>query len=152
MVVMDNASYHSRKIEKIPNTGTKKADIQDWLRNKSISFEEDMVKPELLAIAKESLPQQKYVIDEMARASKKTVLRLPPYHCEFNRIELIRRKIKGEVARKNTTFKIADVREFFLQIIGNVSADNWTQAIQHRGRGQNMTVRPGNGGPSGPRQ
>jgi predicted O-methyltransferase YrrM len=29
VVVMDNASYQSRKLENIPNTGTKKADIQD---------------------------------------------------------------------------------------------------------------------------
>jgi hypothetical protein len=35
------------------------------------------------------------------------------------------------VARRNTTFKITDVRELFLQAIGNVSADNWTMTIQH---------------------
>jgi hypothetical protein len=30
-----------------------------------------MVKPELLALVKENLPQQKYVIDDMTKASKK---------------------------------------------------------------------------------
>jgi hypothetical protein len=35
------------------------------------------------------------------------------------------------VARRNTTFKITDVRELFLQAIANVSADNRTKAIQH---------------------
>jgi hypothetical protein len=38
-----------------------------------------MVKPELLALVKENLPQQKYVIDEMAKPSKKTVLSYNSY-------------------------------------------------------------------------
>jgi transposase len=39
--------------------------------------------------------KKKYNIDEIAKASKKTVLRLPPYHCEFNPNELIWGQIKG---------------------------------------------------------
>ncbi|CAH1957897.1 unnamed protein product [Acanthoscelides obtectus] len=31
IIVMDNAPYHSRKLEKIPTMATKKADIQQWL-------------------------------------------------------------------------------------------------------------------------
>ncbi|XP_072380710.1 uncharacterized protein [Diabrotica undecimpunctata] len=31
VIVMDNASYHSRKSEKIPTTSSRKADIQEWL-------------------------------------------------------------------------------------------------------------------------
>ena len=42
VIVMDNASYHGRKTENIPNSGTKKADIQAWLTSTSIIFESDM--------------------------------------------------------------------------------------------------------------
>lgn len=39
----------------------KKAEMQAWLENRSIAFEEDMVKAELLAIVKENAPQQRYL-------------------------------------------------------------------------------------------
>ncbi|CAG5023262.1 unnamed protein product [Parnassius apollo] len=39
VVVMDNASYRSRRQEKIPVTSWKKIDIQEWLSSKQISFE-----------------------------------------------------------------------------------------------------------------
>ncbi|KAJ8919255.1 hypothetical protein NQ315_003838 [Exocentrus adspersus] len=32
VIVMDNASYHSRKVEKVPTQSSKKADMQAWLR------------------------------------------------------------------------------------------------------------------------
>lgn len=39
------------------------------------------------------------------------VVRLPPYYCQYNLIELIWAKVKGEgeVAEKNNTFKMKDV-------------------------------------------
>lgn len=36
IIVLDNASYHSRKLEKVPTTGSKKAEIQEWLRSKNL--------------------------------------------------------------------------------------------------------------------
>lgn len=50
VIVLDNASYHSRKLEKIPTTVTRKHEIQEWLRSKNIPFEEDMLKVELLSV------------------------------------------------------------------------------------------------------
>lgn len=43
VIVLDNASYHSRKKNKAPSTATKKEDIKIWLRSNNISFEDDMV-------------------------------------------------------------------------------------------------------------
>lgn len=131
VIVMDNASYHSRKTEKIPNSGTKKADIQAWLTSKSIIYEADMVRAELLHLVRQAVIMPKYVVDEMAKEQCRTVLRLPPYHCEFNPIELIWGQIKGEVARNNTTFKMKDLHPLFQQAVGNVSAENWKNAILH---------------------
>lgn len=131
VIIMDNASYHSRKTEKIPNTGTKKADIQAWLTSKSIIYEEDMVKAELLHLVRQAAITPLYVVDEMARARNHMVLRLPPYHCEFNPIELIWAQIKGEVARNNTTFKMKDLYPLFEEAVRNVSAENWKNAIRH---------------------
>lgn len=131
VVVMDNASYHSRKTEKVPNSGTKKADIQCWLTSKSITYEVDMVRAELLQLVRQAAVTPTYVVDEMAKQQNRVVLRLPPYHCEFNPIELIWGQIKGEVARNNTTFKMKDLHPLFAQAVGNVSAENWKNAIRH---------------------
>lgn len=131
VIVLDNASYHSRKIEKTPNTRTKKADIQAWLTNKSIVYEPDMIKDELLDLVRGAAVAPKLIIDEMARDQNRTVLRLPPYHCELNPIELIWGQVKGEVSRNNKTFKMKDLHPLFLEALKNVTVDNWRNAIRH---------------------
>lgn len=44
VIVMDNASYHSEQLDKIPNTTTNKATIQEFLRKEDLYFEEDYTK------------------------------------------------------------------------------------------------------------
>lgn len=132
VVVLDNASYHSRKIEKVPTTATRKGDIQSWLQEKNISFQKDMVKDELLHLVKVHKENfNKYAIDELAKTYNRTVLRLPPYHCELNPIELIWAQVKGEIARKNTTFKLKEVKELLDTSLNNVTKENWLNAIKH---------------------
>lgn len=132
VVVMDNASYHSRRQEKIPVTSWKKTDIQEWLSSKQISFEAKETKVQLLEKVKEVKSRyQSYVIDEMAKAVGVEVLRLPPYHCELNPIELVWADIKGYVARKNTTFKMADVKKLLQEALSNISAEKWQNCISH---------------------
>lgn len=61
-----------------------------------------MVIAELLDIVKRIKPQyDKYLIDELAQTHNKKVLRLPPYHCELNPIELAWANVKDHV--KKTT-------------------------------------------------
>ena len=49
-----------------------------------------MVKPKLYDIIKLYKPRfRSYEIDKMADEFGHSVVRLPPYHCEFNPIELI---------------------------------------------------------------
>jgi hypothetical protein len=43
IIVIDNASYHSRKIEKIPSA-TRKNEVQEWLRSKNIPWAQIKVK------------------------------------------------------------------------------------------------------------
>nr|CAH7743014.1 unnamed protein product [Callosobruchus chinensis] len=52
----------------------------------------------------------------MAREKGFTVLRMPPYHCELNPIELVWAQVKNEVAQ---------------EAIGAVSADNWQKCVSH---------------------
>lgn len=132
VIVLDNAPYHSRKQEIIPNSNWTKPKIVEWLVSKNIPFEDGLLKKELLVIVNEYKPSfNAYAIDEMAKAAKKTVLRLPPYHCELNPIELVWAQIKNGVASKNTTFKMTDVKNLLTEAIREVSEENWRNCVRH---------------------
>lgn len=132
VVVMDNASYHSRRKDKVPTTATKKAEIQKWLKEKNIDFGEKDIKVQLLQKVKiERHKYQSYVIDEMAKESGVTVLRLPPYHCELNPIELIWAQVKGYIAQKNTTFKMAQIKQLLPEALSHINSDKWKDCEGH---------------------
>lgn len=132
VLVMDNAPYHSRKVERIPTTAWKKADIQEWLRTKCIAFDDSMIKAELLNIVKANKGEfNKYAVDELAALYGVTVLRLPPYHCELNPIELVWAQVKGYVARNNTTFKLVDLKRLLHEGLREVTPQKWADCITH---------------------
>lgn len=71
VIVMDNASYHSRNVEKICTANSKKQEIIDWLKEKRIEFEENLLKRDLLAIVKEHRKQyEAYVIDKVPKTKQ----------------------------------------------------------------------------------
>ncbi|XP_049764485.1 uncharacterized protein LOC126092800 [Schistocerca cancellata] len=110
VIVLDNAPYHSRRKEKVPNANSNKHEISEWLKSKNIHFEDGMLKKELLdVVEKHRTAHNEYAIDEMANNAGKTVLIIPPYHCELNTIELVWARIKGYVAVKNKTYKMPEV-------------------------------------------
>lgn len=59
------------------------------------------------------------------------VVRFPPYHCQYNPIELIWAQFKGRVADKNSTFKIADVEALVNKEIDAITADVWAKCGEH---------------------
>ncbi|GJQ86491.1 hypothetical protein Trydic_g10393 [Trypoxylus dichotomus] len=89
-LVMGNAPYHNRHLERLPKSAWRKGEIIDWLRAENIHFEETMVKSELLHTARLDKDEYlKYAIDELARDRDIIAHRLPPYHRELNSIEMI---------------------------------------------------------------
>lgn len=132
VIVMDNASYHSRRIEKIPTSASRKAEIMNWLKAKNLQFDETMLKVQLLDIVRVRKSKYiKYATDEMARELGITVLRLPPYHCELNPIELIWAQVKNEVASKNQTFKLKEIKGLLENAMAGVTPDTWQKCIGH---------------------
>jgi len=73
----------------------------------------------------------KYVIDELVKANNHTVLRLPPYHCELNPIELAWSSVKNHVRMNNTTYKLPDVKKSLIEGINLVDAQMWKNFISH---------------------
>ncbi|XP_047541814.1 uncharacterized protein LOC125074529 [Vanessa atalanta] len=132
VVVMDNASYHTRRKEKTPVTSWNKTNIQKWLTSKKITYEPKETKVQLLEKVKGVKTEyQSYVIDEMAKEVGVEVLRLPPYHCELNPIELVWADVKGYVARNNTTFKMVDVKKLLQEALKNITPEKWKNCISH---------------------
>lgn len=108
VVIMDNAPYHLVKAEKIPTTMWNKPQIIDWLQSKGVSMDMSYLKKELLMKVAEIAPQyDKYLIDETAKSNGITILRLPPYRCKLNPIELVWAQIKNYVGANNSTFKMS---------------------------------------------
>ena len=91
LVVMDNASYHSviKDGTKAPTSTTRKGDMQKWLKDKKIHFDGKMKKTKLYEIIKLKKPEPVHKTDDFLRGKGHDVLRLPPYHCEFNPIEMV---------------------------------------------------------------
>lgn len=89
IIVMNNTPYHSTKAEQIPTLSSKKVEILKWLNSKGVTFDKPLLKLQLLVKVRELKPRfSSYVIENLATNSGHTVIRLPPYHNEFNAIEL----------------------------------------------------------------
>lgn len=132
-IVMDNASYHSIREEgtKAPTTATRKGEMQAWLTKHSLPFEQKMTKPALYEIIKLHKPEPVYKVDEFLKRNGHLPLKLPSYHCDLNPIELIWGDLKDGVARDNTTFKVAEVKELVKSGSARIDQQRWSNACKH---------------------
>lgn len=130
--VMDNASYHSVQLERVLSSSSLKANIQARLTEKNIPFSNDQLKPELLDLVKRHKYRfSGYRNDALAKAAGHDVVRLPPYHCDYNPIELVWSQVKGYVAANNTAFTLAGVEKLLHEGIALVSQENWSKDCAH---------------------
>ncbi|XP_068250360.1 uncharacterized protein [Palaemon carinicauda] len=130
IIVMDNASYHSFQIDKPPTTSDRKAVIKDWLIEKGETPGDDLLKDDLLAMVKQHTSRwpRKYEINIIASKHGHKVVRLPPYHCQYNPIELIWSQVKQYVAKKNN-FKMSDLKSLISEALQQVTPENWKNAV-----------------------
>ncbi|XP_077491754.1 uncharacterized protein LOC144102333 [Amblyomma americanum] len=112
IVVIDSAPYHSVAPEKAPTKSMRKVDNQLWLIKKGVPWSQDMVRAELRELSqKANTPSVVYRIDTLAATHGHEVLRLPPYHCEFNPTEFVPSQVKEYVASRNKCFTLAEVEK-----------------------------------------
>ena len=130
VIVMDNAAYHSVLLEKMPALSWRKSDLWDWLVKKGAQPSVDMYKMELYHMAKSLSVGRKYRIDTIAEEAGHKIIRLPPYNCQYNPIELIWAQVKSYVGKRNT-FKMADLKPLLKEAINQVTAQHWSKAVQH---------------------
>ena len=70
---------------------------------------------------------KKYSIDKVINARGHEALRLPPYHCNLNLIELVWAKVKGQVAANNKTFKMAETKQLTIDAIKEIGKDFFSE-------------------------
>ena len=131
LIVIDNASYHSRRLEAVPTINTRKGEMQVWLTAHNIQFPERALKRELLSLIRLSNPQPKYVIDKLAKASRHEVVHLPPYHCELNPVELCWSQVKGHIKERNQKLTLSAVKDLTYEGFRRVGPEQWRKNISH---------------------
>ena len=131
LIVIDNAPYHSRRLEPVPTMSSRKQVMQDWLTAHGIEYPENALKRELHMIIKSNQFAPKYAVDEMAKASGHEVVRLPPYHCELNPIELAWSQVKRHIKENNRLFTLSAVKELTYEGFQKVGAERWKKLVEH---------------------
>lgn len=130
LIIIDNASYHSRLLETWPNSGWKKEAMIKWLEDKNIAFPESATKKVLWGlIGHIPKPPKSYVVDSIIHEAGHEVLRLPPYHCEYNAIEMV--WSQGKRAYDQLILESKDVLKTWEMALNQVKPENWANYVRH---------------------
>lgn len=130
MIIMDNASYHSRQLVKLPTKSCKKEIMQAWLRDKNVLYPETATKNVLWdLIVKLPKTDKTFVADSLIQSAGHEVLRLPPYHCQFNAIEMVWSQAKRFYDKEVLASK--DILDAWKRAIDDVSPSQWANYVNH---------------------
>ncbi|XP_076028388.1 uncharacterized protein LOC143017484 [Oratosquilla oratoria] len=132
-IIMNNAPYHNHQLEKA-STSSRKIDIIKWLTEKPIPHDSTHTRLELLHLVKlDKKVYMKYKINDLAAAAGYKVIRLPPYYCQFNPIELMWGQIKQEIKKNNSNDKqqMKNIEDLVIKTIENVTPEDWRKCIQY---------------------
>ena len=69
------------------------------------------------------------VIDRVALQNRHRVVRLLPYHCQYNAIGLIWGQMMSDIAEKNI-FQMADLEPLVNVAMGSITTENWANAVK----------------------
>lgn len=134
LIVLDNAPYHSVEENKPPTKYSNKSAMITWLERNNVPCRIDMRKVELLdLIAKYKNPGRIFRVDKILQGNGHEVLRLPPYMCEFNPIELAWAKVKRIIRDSNiqSDLSLKNLKEKTEQAFAKVSQEDWKGFCEH---------------------
>lgn len=131
LVVMDNAPYHCTQINKAPTMSSIKRDMQEWLREKGVYFEDTWTKAVLFELIKQNKGPPTYAVDALLKSHNHELLRLPPYHCDLNPIEKMWSLVKRRVADKNVGQDPKEIVRLTEEAFETVTAEDWAVQCKH---------------------
>ena len=132
VIVIDNAPYHSKNMENYPTSKWRKHQFVYWLIEKNITFLDKALRAELWTLVKserEKFPDK--VMATVAKEYGQEILRLPPYHCELNHIELAWAAEKNYVAGENKDMSLDSVEKLFRKKRKKLPEDVWRKCVEH---------------------
>lgn len=134
LIIMDNASYHSRLEEVIPRKSWTKKRLVQWLVEKGKEIDQTWKKHNVWEeVCKVNFPKKLYHLDNYAQSWGHQVLRLAPYHCHFNAIEMVwsetKRKYDEEI--KHTNSSPTEVLATWNKVIDSIPAEHWKNYVTH---------------------
>jgi hypothetical protein len=135
VVVFDNAPYHSVQLDKPPTFSSKKSQMQEWLINHDVEIEQNFSKKQLWDLIKpfKIVSNRRYVTDEALRQHGHEVLRLPPYHCQYNPIEMAWGFCKSYYNKHITSRPSSKdrVTNLWLESISKCTPEMWQNFCRH---------------------
>ncbi|KAL4149806.1 hypothetical protein QTP88_003668 [Uroleucon formosanum] len=131
VIVFDNASYYSVK-NHVPTMSWKKGCILKWFEGKGIVFDRPLKKFQLI----EKVKEIRLIYDNYRRSVQeainhnKAVLRLPPYHCQLNPMQLAWEVVDRHANVNNcTSSELDDIRQLFNEGVKLVTTEMWASYV-----------------------
>ena len=131
LIVMDNASYHSRRCEELSVKNWTKKRMIEWLDEKGIPYPPKALKSEIFSIIQGLNLTPQYVVDEMARAAGHEVVHLPVAHCTLNSTEMVWAQVKGHIKVNNRQFNLSEVERLAWEVFEVVTPERWASLVKH---------------------
>ena len=149
VLIMDNAPYHTRNLFPMPTQSSRYDEMTVFCDENGIeypveratsdrrvhdriqkdAFWRHWVKPHV-----EKQPIM-YAAEAIASEFEVEILRLPPYHCFFNPIEMAWGVVKGHVAKKNSSEKVAKklelVKALLNESLNAVQKETFVNWVRH---------------------
>nr|XP_012143884.1 PREDICTED: uncharacterized protein LOC105662865 [Megachile rotundata] len=121
------------KLNKTPTKNATKKQMIEWLLKNNVTHAESMRKFELYDLISKNKPDNKqFKADELLKLHGHNVLRLPPYMCELNPIELVWAQIKRTIKEKNvSTLSNEALQSTLDEAINVVTKENWKNYWNH---------------------
>jgi transposase len=89
VIALDDSPYHCIQVDKPPSAYTLKSDMISWLRNSCVDCNASMRKDSRYKLIVPLKPKEKdFKLGRILSDYEHTVVRLPPYMCDLNPIEL----------------------------------------------------------------
>lgn len=129
IIILDNASYHSRQSERLPIKSWTKENMRNWLNTKQIKFPDTAKKADLWTLISQVPKHKSYAVENLINEAGHQVLRLPPYHCQYNAIEMVwsqaKRFYDKHIVETNNILGTWEVA------LANISQENWRNYVCH---------------------
>ncbi|KAJ3639915.1 hypothetical protein Zmor_003243 [Zophobas morio] len=133
LIVIDNASDHSRLEEKIPRKSWTKTKMIAYLIKNGTDYPPKAMEDQIWEILANKQPQKRYHLDLYPQHHGHLVLSMPPYHCHFNAIEMSLSEVKRNYDKiiPRTSSSLNDVRATWQNVIDQIPVVHWNNYVKH---------------------